>query len=385
MLTIANPPRGGGAKLRDSLSRPSCHHDFDYTIRLPGSQPRGRAVTLNTPLDELLDASREWALLPRTSDVALAALQFLRRTFTIDAGLVTYERKPLTEGADYIRTPKRWFSSWGLQTPERDLRNAVSASKHFTSELRYRQWFNASDLPPVWQDINHRNNIQQVGIWTVNFQRDPVGLFVLARTATGLPDDSQTISRCMAHIALLMEMVITRRFAEELSLRDPLTGLLNRRGLIAQFSQLAAKNEPLTLAVIDLDSFKQFNDQNGHVAGDSLLTKAGDMLHEKAEIYHGVCARIGGDEFLVAAHYTVKDVHLAAEMVCRWLAEIGVYASVGCSVLGVDGDDFDGCYRTADLRLYDMKAQQPDRFRPRDLIRSATAHLPSPTHQAEIG
>lgn len=66
---------------------------------------------------------------------------------------------------------------------------------------------------------------------------------------------------------------------------------------------------------------------------------------------------MGGDEFMIAARYVVQDPLRAAQGISRWLREVGVEATVGCAVLGIDGDNFDACYKTADKRLYDMKKQ----------------------------
>lgn len=220
-------------------------------------------MVLNNSLDVLFDISKQWVYLPRTSDVAKAAISFLQNTFQIDAGLVSYERRPRANGDDYLRTARRWFTSWGFQTPQQELGRAIEASMDFGGELRSRQWFRPHDLPPAWQAISDHNDIKEIGIWTVCFEREPVGLFVLARKTQRQVDDSQVISRCMAHIAVVIELVITRRLAQEMSIRDPLTGIFNRRGLLTELDRLVRGNEPVTLAVIDLDCFKQFNDNNG--------------------------------------------------------------------------------------------------------------------------
>ena len=83
---------------------------------------------------------------------------------------------------------------------------------------------------------------------------------------------------------------------------DSLTGLLNRKGLAPAAEQaisLADRTEtPLTVALIDLDNFKQVNDRQGHAAGDRLLvewTRAWSSALQPGDIF----ARLGGDEFLV--------------------------------------------------------------------------------------
>jgi diguanylate cyclase (GGDEF)-like protein len=84
--------------------------------------------------------------------------------------------------------------------------------------------------------------------------------------------------------------------------RDPLTGLLNRRGL----SHFANSNGPpadaeATAIYIDIDHFKDLNDRLGHAAGDELLKQVGSRLADSVRT-EDLVARLGGDEFLVFAH-----------------------------------------------------------------------------------
>ncbi len=84
---------------------------------------------------------------------------------------------------------------------------------------------------------------------------------------------------------------------------DTLTGLLNRRGIEEGLVQVSSRSrrreEPLTILMIDLDRFKQVNDEHGHEAGDLVLKAFGDCMREalRSEDLYG---RFGGDEFLVA-------------------------------------------------------------------------------------
>lgn len=85
----------------------------------------------------------------------------------------------------------------------------------------------------------------------------------------------------------------------ELATRDPLTGLLNRRGLLDKVGQLQFElplSAYLALCAIDLDRFKVTNDRHGHAAGDAVLIEATRRL--TATVGGAICARIGGDEFV---------------------------------------------------------------------------------------
>ncbi|MCX2931456.1 GGDEF domain-containing protein [Mycobacterium sp. CVI_P3] len=85
--------------------------------------------------------------------------------------------------------------------------------------------------------------------------------------------------------------------------RDPLTGLLNRRGLYRE-TGLALARSPrgavLAVVVIDLDGFKQLNDLHGHGTGDATLRTVAEQLSEMIRT-RDIAARIGGDEFVLVA------------------------------------------------------------------------------------
>ncbi|BEL06724.1 hypothetical protein Q0Z83_049150 [Actinoplanes sichuanensis] len=94
-----------------------------------------------------------------------------------------------------------------------------------------------------------------------------------------------------------------RRRAQEMAMRDSLTGLYNRRFVEAELPVLlhraAEKNTALSLAVLDLDFFKRINDTCSHGAGDRVLQKVADLISARAQILDGAFgARLGGEEFL---------------------------------------------------------------------------------------
>nr|WP_226818744.1 GGDEF domain-containing protein [Acidithiobacillus montserratensis] len=83
---------------------------------------------------------------------------------------------------------------------------------------------------------------------------------------------------------------------------DPLTGLLNRRGLNAAFARESARalrlNQPLAVAIMDLDHFKQVNDQYGHDLGDRVLQEMAGILQNTLRA-NDVITRYGGEEFVL--------------------------------------------------------------------------------------
>lgn len=147
-----------------------------------------------------------------------------------------------------------------------------------------------------------------------------------------------------------------RRQLAHHSLTDPLTGLLNRRGLAAggRRRQSPAVATRQTLVLIDLDLFKQYNDVHGHLAGDDLLRWVGAELSSTVRAGDSV-ARIGGDEFAVLLPDTDADAAVPlVELIEERLARRAPH-SLGTASSPEDGAELEGLYRVADAALYANK------------------------------
>jgi diguanylate cyclase (GGDEF)-like protein len=145
------------------------------------------------------------------------------------------------------------------------------------------------------------------------------------------------------------------------SLTDGLSGLANRRALMADLEHAVANAtpaEPRALALFDLDGFKQYNDAFGHAAGDALLQRlGGDLASIVAD--HGRAYRLGGDEFcaLLDRRADVHDPVIAAALAA--LAEpaepYAVDASYGIVTIPDDATTAAEALRLADHRMYALK------------------------------
>ena len=139
--------------------------------------------------------------------------------------------------------------------------------------------------------------------WTVPMHdtsndRSYGALHVWCALAQPHPLDLETADRIAGHASL----VISRyRALDELriaALRDPLTGLANRRALEAEINDRRQSSDVVLVAYIDLDHFKAINDRIGHEAGDAVLKITADRL--RGALRSGdVIARMGGDEFVL--------------------------------------------------------------------------------------
>ena len=140
---------------------------------------------------------------------------------------------------------------------------------------------------------------------------------------------------------------------------DPLTGLLNRRGWSEATRALVGRAGPLTVALLDLDHFKRYNDRLGHRAGDELLRRLGRGVAEVVPPDVPV-ARWGGEEFAVALAGVGSS---AARTVLRGVAELlpaGETLSGGVITLR-DGESVSDGLDRADRLLYRAKREGRDR------------------------
>jgi diguanylate cyclase (GGDEF)-like protein/PAS domain S-box-containing protein len=167
-------------------------------------------------------------------------------------------------------------------------------------------------------------------------------------------------------IAQVQDVTERKRTAEELTyqaMHDPLTGLGNRRRLLADLEQRigeAAASEPLLLAIYDLDGFKTYNDTFGHPAGDALLQRLAkrlaDSLEGRASAY-----RMGGDEFCVLSETASQSdqaaiPRLAADLLAERGEGFEVTASYGSVLLPVEASSATEALRIADRRMYAQKS-----------------------------
>jgi two-component system cell cycle response regulator len=134
------------------------------------------------------------------------------------------------------------------------------------------------------------------------------------------------------------------RLAES-ALQDPLTGLYNRRHLddrlAAELAAAQRHGRPLSLLMIDIDHFKEVNDDHGHLAGDEALKMVAFILRGAVR-KEDVLARYGGEEFVIVARETaLEGARVLAERIrravershCAWQGrELGVTVSIGVTV-----------------------------------------------------
>lgn len=167
------------------------------------------------------------------------------------------------------------------------------------------------------------------------------------------------------------EALTEARLLEQISTRDSLTGLMNRRAVEARFDELLAQGFD-TFALIDLDRFKAINDLHGHQVGDAALIACADAIRAGND-RDSIAVRLGGEEFVVLlrGERTLERAEAMRQAIPIRIAkavpglELPVTASMGVIVLAEASRHkmaFAEFYARADALMYEAKASGRNRL-----------------------
>ncbi|MGR3594738.1 MAG: sensor domain-containing diguanylate cyclase [Limimaricola soesokkakensis] len=204
---------------------------------------------------------------------------------------------------------------------------------------------------------------------------ETIGLLHLkARPKTNLLDFRASQKRaqmCAEQISLAIANVQMRDQLHDRSIRDPLTGLYNRRHLTEtlrrHLDRAQREDRPLSLLSLDVDHFKRFNDNHGHDAGDMVLRAVGSALEQFCDGDETAC-RIGGEEFMLllpdlrleAAALRAEALRGAVERISVRYGEKNlprITVSIGVAAHPDDGAMPQQLMKAADDALYDAKGR----------------------------
>jgi diguanylate cyclase (GGDEF)-like protein/PAS domain S-box-containing protein len=177
-----------------------------------------------------------------------------------------------------------------------------------------------------------------------------------------------------SQIALSLANLQLRESLREQSIRDPLTGLFNRRFLeesLERELQLAGrKQQQIAILFLDLDHFKRFNDTFGHDAGDMVLKSVADLLSDFFRT-SDICCRYGGEEFaIILPESSAQDAAIRADALRSEIKRLQlqyrkqtlgpISLSAGVAAFPENGLTSDELLRIADQCLYESKARGRD-------------------------
>jgi diguanylate cyclase (GGDEF)-like protein len=196
-----------------------------------------------------------------------------------------------------------------------------------------------------------------------------LGSVYVARNVTEANALSRRLATAHTQLVRQVETIeLLRADLVELASRDPLTGLHNRRHLVAGFATMlaaaGAAGETLAVALFDVDKFKSINDDYGHLAGDVVLVALAHRIQEQAPA-GALVARWGGEEFFVAlpGADAATGLTFADDLRLRCAQDaievdgrtIRCTLSGGVAVYPISGTTMDGLFHAADLSMYQAK------------------------------
>jgi diguanylate cyclase (GGDEF)-like protein len=327
-------------------------------------------ATLAGQVDRLASRNREVQLLNEVGDMLQScvstdeAFPLIRQHLP---GLL-----PDTSGALYIQDPQKSLfvsmAEWGDRPP-----GAAAFTATDCWALRRGRVYPTGDSAKALP-CRHLTPGQEQGSLCVPLAVSgrTIGLF----HALGLPEESQAFAVSVAeHVGLALSNLMLRSDLRQLSIRDPLTGLFNRRymeeTLDLEISRAERKEHSIGVIMLDIDHFKTFNDRFGHAAGDELLQSLGQLI--RANLRGGdVACRYGGEEFVLimpeaseaAAARRAEDLRsMVHAMEVRHLDTVlgPVSLSLGVGLFPDHGRTRDSLLAAADGALYKAKQGGRDR------------------------
>jgi diguanylate cyclase (GGDEF)-like protein len=197
-----------------------------------------------------------------------------------------------------------------------------------------------------------------------------IGRLIMVRDISERRNSEQALQEANQSLrSQLAEIEALQASLREQALRDPLTGLYNRRFLTEKMEQELARASrsaaPLSLVIIDIDYFKDFNDLYGHDMGDQVLRQLGKFFLKSVRISDTVC-RFGGDEFIILLPGAASAAALKRAEAWRKAAAqvriehagqtLGVSFSAGVACYPEHGRSVDELLHRADQVLYSAKA-----------------------------
>ena len=188
-------------------------------------------------------------------------------------------------------------------------------------------------------------------------------------------DDLRFLSLVTELGAVALENSLLFQKTQALAIHDDLTGIFTRPYFIARLKDQAKRcirlDQHLSLMMIDIDFFKQYNDKFGHIAGDIVLKKVGSLLRGVLGEYKSLFCRFGGEEFLVMLSELNKQKALEIAEDLRRRIEIEsitlrrqhthITISIGVASMPFDTKDEDDLVQKADKAMYNAKSKGRNR------------------------
>jgi diguanylate cyclase (GGDEF)-like protein/PAS domain S-box-containing protein len=358
--------------------------DRDITVRKQAEEEKRQANEKLTVLVKKLEDRNYQNIIMGEMREMLQACSTMEEAAPIIRGLME-KLFPNSEGALFMMSPSRSdlesVARWG-DFPK-DVDDNVFAPDACWALRRGRTYIveNVS-VGPLCPHLKHPPSTAYVCLPLIA-KSDVLGLLHLRdRQFTQIQSEQNVISGLKDMAVILSEYLslsianiqLNERLARQ-SIRDPLTGLFNRRFMIESLEREIKRAErnhtQVGIIMADIDHFKEFNDKYGHAAGDQVLTQMGGFF--KAGLRGSdVACRYGGEEFVFflpecSAENTFKRADQMREEVKNLAVRYGgellasITLSMGISTYPDQGHNAEDLLRVADAALYRAKQEGRDR------------------------
>jgi diguanylate cyclase (GGDEF)-like protein/PAS domain S-box-containing protein len=232
-------------------------------------------------------------------------------------------------------------------------------------------WQDKAFYAAMWQELLQKK-VWRGEIWN---QRKSGEVFAELLSITAICDDAGKVRRYVGVFSDISYLKAHEAELSQVAYYDALTGIPNRRLLADRMVQAIAHTQRsgkiLFVCYLDLDGFKQVNDQCGHEAGDQLLVEVTRRLHDTLRA-GDTLARLGGDEFVVLFNdlageqecWQILDrlLEIIALPVVICNHEVAVSASIGVTFHTSANEDGDTLLRQADQAMYIAKQTGKSRY-----------------------
>jgi len=248
-----------------------------------------------------------------------------------------------------------------------------TADNGFLQCLRNKEPVVINGTMPGEKEVLERFSVSQMLVVPFCSHDKVIGLLGMDHAISGKkiePGLFSSIAIVANELGLALENASTYKKAKSASLHDGLTGLLNRMAiddlLKKSFSKAVNENKALSVAMIDVDYFKKFNDKFGHQEGDNVLRLIAKTL-KKISRPTDYVGRYGGEEFIVVLNDTVpaqavvyaerirKEIERLGHLLSDRFQGLGLTVSIGISRFEKDIKNHDTLVSKADKALYKAK------------------------------
>ncbi|MEA9912051.1 diguanylate cyclase [Xanthomonas campestris pv. raphani] len=284
----------------------------------------------------------------------IAGSVYLLRASQDRAEVISHWGTPLVHSASHLLPEECWALRRG--------------QPHLIEDL-------ARDAPCAHIDLPDASVAITTACLPMSAQGTQLGFLLLSAPGPAPMPRLEIAEAAAEQLSLALSNLRLRESLRRQSIRDALTGLYNRRyleeALSHELARCARRDLPLSVLMLDVDHFKQFNDGQGHAGGDLLLAAVGELLLTRLRAEDVAC-RYGGEEFTVILPETDgEEAMRVAEQIRGHIAALAVSdgqralprvtASIGVASFPADGELGSALIQKADAALYVAKRQGRNR------------------------